>query len=131
MNLMVPVSVGELIDKLTILDIKAERIKDPDKLANIHRERAALEAALAGSDYADPDISEERRALKAINETLWEIEDDIRAKERDQAFDEAFIALARRVYRTNDARAELKRQLNQKLGSALVEEKSYEGYGAD
>ena len=130
MDLIVPVSVGELIDKLTILDIKAERITDPAKLANVRRERQALEAAWVASSYAGLDVSEERAALRAVNETLWQIEDEIRAHERAQSFDKAFIALARRVYQTNDRRAEIKRRLNERTGSALLEEKSYEDYGA-
>ncbi len=124
----VPVSHGELIDKLTILEIKSERISDPAKLKNIHNELDALNAAWQADPAASIDITDARMRLKAINEALWEIEDEIRVKEKAQVFDARFIELARAVYVTNDQRAEVKREINEKLGSTLVEEKSYQPY---
>lgn len=124
---LVPLSIGELIDKLTILEIKSERIDDEEKLGNVRREAAMLERALAelnvGSAFAAL-----RAELKAINEALWEIEDLIRDCERDGEFGERFIALARSVYRTNDRRAAVKRQINEGAGAGIVEEKSYRPY---
>jgi len=128
MSLLVPVSVGELLDKLTILDIKAERISEPEKLANVQRERRALEQAWLESPHAEADVAAARAALKAVNEQLWEIEEAIRDKERAGCFDAGFVALARSVYATNDRRAALKRQVNLQVGSTLVEEKSYPDY---
>ena len=126
--LQVEVSAGELVDKITILEIKAERIADPVKLANVHRELRSLTAtrreALPGSQELD-ELSAE---LRRINELLWEIEDDIRDCERKSDFGERFIELARAVYRTNDRRAAAKRRINELLGSELVEEKDYADY---
>lgn len=125
-----PVSHGELIDKITILEIKSERMTDAAKLANVHDELQLLGALWAGDAASRTDISSERDELKRINEVLWEIEDEIRVKERNQAFDARFIELARAVYHTNDRRAAVKRAINLKLGSRLVEEKSYQDYRA-
>lgn len=125
-----PVSFGELIDKITILEIKSERIGDPAKQANVRRELGALTAIWSRSPASAGDIAALREALKAVNERLWEIEDAIRLKEADQAFDAEFIRLARSVYFENDERARLKREINLALGSSLVEEKSYQDYGA-
>ena len=123
---IVPVSWGELLDKITILQIKQERLEDEAKRANVVAELTALSAvAGAAMDQASSLLSE----LKSINEALWEIEDHIRDKERDGEFDARFIELARAVYVTNDRRAAVKRQINQALGSVLVEEKSYRPYG--
>ncbi|MGN6728368.1 MAG: DUF6165 family protein [Rhodanobacteraceae bacterium] len=126
----VPVSFGELIDKLTILEIKSERIADPAKVANVRDERDLLNATWSANPASRTDISVERAELRRINEALWEIEDEIRLKEKAQAFDARFIELARAVYHTNDRRAAVKRAINEKLGSRLVEEKSYQDYGA-
>ena len=128
-ELTVPVSVGELIDKITILEIKSERISDPAKLANVRAELALLTQTWEASPLASTDIGRDRGALKAINETLWEIEDAIREKEAAGEFDDGFIELARAVYRTNDERAAVKRHINAATGSTLVEEKSYADYG--
>ena len=127
-QIAVPVSHGELIDKLTILEIKSERIVDPAKLTNIHNELDALNSAWQGDPAAAIDITDPRSRLKDINQALWDIEDEIRIKEKAQAFDERFIELARAVYVTNDQRADVKREINEKLGSTLVEEKSYQPY---
>lgn len=129
-EIRVPVSFGELIDKITILEIKADRIGDAAKLANIKRELEALESAWAQCPASRTDISGPRAALKCVNERLWDIEDDIREKEAAQAFDADFIRLARCVYFENDERARIKREINAALGSALVEEKSYRDYRA-
>jgi len=123
-----PVSFGELIDKITILEIKSERISDAAKLVNVRHELELLETTWAKSAQAVHDISEHRAELKRINEALWEIEDEIRLKEADAAFDEGFIELARAVYVTNDERAATKRKINNQLGSEIVEEKSYADY---
>lgn len=130
MSITTTISVGEFLDKLTILEIKSERITDADKLRNVRRELEELRGIWAASPYARLDIEPEYSALKAINEKLWEIEDDIRDKERAGEFDERFITLARSVYFTNDERARIKKALNVKLGSDLVEEKSYADYGS-
>ncbi len=126
--LQVEVSAGELVDKITILEIKAERIRDPAKLANVHRELRSLKAArreaLPSSEALDALAAE----LLRINERLWEIEDDIRDCERKRDFGERFVQLARAVYRTNDRRAAAKRSINELLGSELVEEKDYAAY---
>lgn len=131
MNLIsAPVSYGELVDKLTILEIKSERIVDSAKLANVRDELRLLTSLWEADPVSATDIRTERGELKRINEALWDIEDEIRLKERDQTFDARFIELARAVYRTNDRRAAVKRAINLKLGSRLVEEKSYQDYSA-
>jgi hypothetical protein len=127
-ELSVPISFGELIDKITILEIKSERIGDAAKLANVRTELAALDATWRGHPSAQVDIGDQRRRLKAVNEALWDIEDRIRLKEKAQAFDAEFVELARAVYFRNDERAAVKREINLRLGSALVEEKSYADY---
>lgn len=125
-----PVSYGELIDKITILEIKSRQIRDQAKLANVRNELELLNATWANDAASQTDISEERARLLAVNEALWEIEDRIRLKEKAQAFDAEFIELARSVYFRNDERAAFKREINLKLGSQLVEEKSYQDYRA-
>lgn len=128
---LVPVSVGEVVDKITILRIKQAEIRDPAKLANVEKELAALEASYR--DHVGTPSEEVRRlteALQAINRDLWQIEDDIRDCERLGDFGPRFIRLARAVYVTNDERARLKKDINLALGSALVEEKSYQDYTA-
>jgi hypothetical protein len=123
-----PVSVGELIDKLTILEIKRERIGDAAKLANVERERAALAAARASLALPDGKLDPLAAELKRVNEALWEIEDEIRDCERKSDFGPRFVELARSVYRNNDRRAAIKGEINRLSGSAIVEEKSYKGY---
>jgi len=125
---MIEVSVGELIDKITILEIKAERIKDPAKLRNIHRELELLQRATADHVQSGDALNTLSRDLRNVNAQLWDIEDRIRERERDKNFDAQFIELARSVYRTNDLRAELKQRINALLGSTIVEEKSYQPY---
>jgi hypothetical protein len=124
----VPVSPGELLDKITILRIKSARMRDASKLANVRTELEALERIWSASPYAAIDVASEVSALLAVNERLWTIEDDIRDKERAQSFDGEFVRLARAVYIENDERAAIKRRLNVKLGSSLIEEKSYADY---
>ncbi|RAP57626.1 DUF6165 family protein [Oleiagrimonas sp. MCCC 1A03011] len=126
--IQVPVSHGELIDKITILQIKSERITDAAKVANVRTELDMLEATWNNDDASATDIRDERARLKAVNEALWDIEDAIRVKEKAQAFDDEFVELARSVYFRNDERAAIKREINLKLGSQLVEEKSYQDY---
>ena len=123
-----PVSFGELIDKITILEIKSRRITDDAKLANVRNELDLLNATWANGAASHTDIADERARLLAVNELLWDIEDKIRLKERAQAFDQEFIELARAVYFRNDERAAFKREISLKLGSQLVEEKSYQNY---
>jgi len=126
--IQVPVSPGEVLDKITILEIKSERIEDPDKVANVRRELELLLATWQKSVDDDDTVRRIHGELKSINEALWEIEDDIRDKERAREFDERFIELARSVYVTNDQRANAKKELNVYLGSEIVEEKSYQDY---
>jgi hypothetical protein len=126
-SLMVPVSLGELADKLTILEIKRVRIQHPQSLKNVEHEYGLLLALWNSAAPADRELSELREALKAVNEALWQIEDDIRGHERRADFGPEFVNLARAVYRTNDSRSALKRKINQLFNSEIVEEKSYGG----
>ncbi|OGT35289.1 MAG: hypothetical protein A2W28_08400 [Gammaproteobacteria bacterium RBG_16_51_14] len=128
MSIAVEISLGEFLDKLTILEIKSERINDQEKLININTELSRLREIWSCSPYTDTTIDNELDALRGINTRLWEIEDEIREKEARQEFDSRFVELARSVYFSNDKRAEIKRALNIKLGSALHEEKSYSDY---
>jgi hypothetical protein len=127
-EISVPVSPGELLDKITILRIKSSRMSDAQKLANVRVELKVLEETWGASPYAKSDIAADVVALLQVNERLWVIEDDIRDKERAQTFDNDFIRLARAVYFENDERAAIKRRINLKLGSTIVEEKSYAEY---
>jgi uncharacterized protein DUF6165 len=127
-EIKVPVSPGELLDKITILRIKSSRMRDASKLANVRTELEALEQIWGASPYAAVDVTSDIAALLAVNERLWTIEDEIRDKERAKTFDAAFVRLARAVYIENDERAAIKRRLNVKLGSSLIEEKSYAEY---
>lgn len=127
-EIKVPISPGELIDKLTILEIKADNISDAAKLANVEVELALLQETWRSSAFASADIDAEWKQLREINKKLWDIEDQIRDKERERRFDQEFIELARAVYVTNDERAAVKKQINTRLGSKIVEEKSYAKY---
>src|ERR1700760_4643532 len=127
-DIKVPISPGELLDKITILRIKSERMRDAAKLNNVRAELAALDATWADSAYAKIDIAADVAELQTVNAKLWVIEDDIRDKERAKAFDADFIRLAREVYFSNDERAAIKRRINTKLGSRIVVEKSYADY---
>ena len=127
-ELLVPVSYGELLDKIAILQIKSERMRDPAKLANVRNELSALEKTWMAHPAAGG-VAKLRADLKAVNERLWVIEDDIRIKEKDKAFDEEFVRLARAVYFENYERARIKKDINLALGSTYVEEKSYQDYG--
>lgn len=126
-DILVPISPGELLDKITILRIKSARMSDAGKLANVRLELELLDrtwAQAAGS----ADVSAEEQALQAVNERLWDIEDRIRDKEAQQRFDAEFIGLARAVYINNDERAAIKKRINIQMGSRIVEEKSYAAY---
>lgn len=125
-TVVAPISVGELLDKISILMLKAERISQADQRLNVARELAALEALRAGLDLASR-FQDQFAALLEVNGRLWQVEDELREHEAQQRFDAGFIALARSVYHLNDARAALKRQINVLSGSWLVEEKSYAG----
>ena len=127
-ELLVPLSPGELLDKITILRIKVARIQDAAKLANVKLELSLLEQTWKDSGAASHDVSLDERALENVNERLWDIEDRIREKEARQTFDRDFIELARAVYICNDERAAIKKRINLQLGSSLVEEKSYKQY---
>ena len=128
MQLQVPVSVGEVLDKITILQIKLAHICDSAKRANVQNELDALLPLVASDVFTTNQMQGLVAELKAVNEVLWDIEDDIREKEAAKSFDAEFIKLARAVYVTNDKRAEIKKQINLETGSALIEEKSYESY---
>ena len=121
----VPVSWGELVDKITILEIKTDRIKSPHALSNIRLELDLLNEITANVFLLRPEILSMKLELTAVNESLWEVEDKIREKESHQDFGDEFIALARAVYQTNDRRAAIKKEINIILQSKLVEEKSY------
>ena len=126
--ILVEIAPGELIDKITILEIKAERIADAAQRANALVELKTLGDARAAAIPPDGEIDRLEAQLKVVNEALWEIEDDIRDCDREGNFGPRFVELARTVYRTNDRRAELKRAINLRLGSRLVEQKSYKPY---
>ena len=128
MQLQVPVSVGEVLDKITILQIKLAHISDANKRVNIQNELDALLPLVDGDGFTTDEMQGLMAELKSVNEALWDIEDDIREKEAAKSFDAEFIKLARAVYVTNDRRAEIKKQINLATGSALIEEKSYESY---
>ena len=127
-EILIPISPGELLDKMTILQIKAERITDPVKVANVKTELDMLSKVWNESVESDEVIKALGAELKSINARLWEIEDDIRDEERNCRFGERFVELARAVYVTNDERAEAKKKVNLHLKSTIVEEKSYQDY---
>jgi hypothetical protein len=125
----IEVSIGELVDKVSILEIKLERIVDPEKRKNIRKEFDALAESMKSAGIGSG--SEEYVRLKKVNETLWDIENSIRKKEAGREFDAGFIELARQVYLNNDLRSHLKRAVNLKTGSALIEEKEYAEYAGE
>jgi hypothetical protein len=126
--ILVPVSAGELLDKITILRIKSERIADPGKLANVRRELALLEQHWRRAVPVPGPLAADEAALHRVNTELWDIEDRIREREAQQRFDAGFIDLARAVYLRNDERAAIKQRINLALDSAIIEEKSYQPY---
>ena len=128
MSVVIEVSWGELVDKISILEIKGERLSEAEALANVRHELTLLTAARDGAMAGNVDISAEFSELKAINEKLWDIEDEIRDCERRGDFGSRFVELARKVYRTNDQRSAVKHKINKALGSAVIEEKSYTTY---
>ena len=128
-DLLVAISPGELLDKITILRIKVARIVDAGKVTNVRLELDLLEKTWQDSGCAAFDVAHDERALQEVNERLWDVEDLIRDKEAKQTFDREFIDLARAVYVSNDERAAIKKRINLQLGSRLVEEKSYKPYG--
>ncbi|MEQ9121215.1 MAG: DUF6165 family protein [Alphaproteobacteria bacterium] len=128
LSVEIEISPGELLDRLTILEIKLEKIQAPEKRRNVEAEHGMLARARAAALPEDADVLRLEAELKAVNLRLWEIEDDIRDCERRQDFGAAFVRLARDVYRTNDRRAALKRAVNDRLGAKFVEEKSYAVY---
>ena len=124
----VPVSWGELVDKITILEIKAELLSSQSARENVKRELVRLVAIWEPIERENRNAAGLKVALKHTNKTLWQIEDDIREKEAQKCFDDEFIALARAVYRNNDERARIKRQINTLLKSEIMEEKQYSAY---
>jgi hypothetical protein len=128
MSASVQISFGELIDKITILEIKSARVSDAAKLGHVRHELAVLIAVWTPLERTNPEVAAVRAELKAVNEALWEIEDDIRALEAARRFDAEFIRLARAVYQTNDRRFALKSRINQLLDSGVVEQKQYADY---
>ncbi|MBL38665.1 MAG: hypothetical protein CMP07_09680 [Xanthomonadales bacterium] len=124
----VPISPGELLDKISILEIKSERIGDPNKRANVERELDLLTGLWHGEAAETTEVTAGRTELKTLNEKLWDIEDAIRDCEREGDFGPRFVELARSVYKTNDQRAAVKRRINEALGSTILEEKSYKEY---
>jgi hypothetical protein len=128
MSIRIDISLGEFIDKLTILEIKSSRLRDTTQRANVDRELDALRATWRNSGYREADVAEDIEKLRSINARLWETEDALRAKERVGEFDAEFISLARSVYRANDERSEIKRRINRQLRSGIIEEKSYAPY---
>jgi hypothetical protein len=127
-SFMIEVSPGELLDRISILEIKSQRIGDPAKLRNIHHELGLYRSTILGKIPDGKAMTGLARDLKAVNETLWTIEDEIRACEANQDFGKRFVELARSVYRTNDRRASIKREINVLCGSTIIEEKSYTQY---
>ena len=127
-EIQIPISPGELLDKITILQIKSERISDPTKVANVNTELAMLSQVWQDNVTIDDTIAALTAELKSINEALWDIEDDIRDEERNKRFSDRFIELARAVYVTNDQRGDAKKKINLHLNSTIVEEKSYQDY---
>ena len=127
-DILVPISPGELLDKITILRIKSARMTDADKVRNVRLELDVLEKTWRDSGAAIPEVAADETALQRVNEAMWDIEDKIRDKELVQQFDAEFIELARAVYVTNDERAAVKKRINVALGSRIVEEKSYKPY---
>ena len=126
-TILTPVSIGELIDKITILEIKAERIADAAKLGNVRTELDGLWPLWLQQQATRPELATLKQQLKAINERMWDIQDQLRAKETAQDFGAEFITLARGVYGTNGERVVVKNEINRIAGSALVEEKQYQG----
>lgn len=124
-SILVPVSVGELVDKISILEIKQDRIADEAKRANVRIELQGLMAHWHGLAAATPALPELKERLRAINERMWLVQDDLREKERTQTFDEGFVQLARSVATLNGERVQLKNEINRVSGSAFVEEKQY------
>ena len=124
----IPVSWGELIDKITILEIKNRRITSPEALANVVKELSSLSAAADARIKGNPALQKLKDSLSGVNQNLWQVEDDLRENEKNRKFDDKFIELARSVYRLNDERAAIKRQINDFLRSEIVEEKSYKSY---
>ena len=128
MSVEIAVSFGELFDKISILEIKQAKVVRPDQRANIEKELDILNRVRAGAVPADVAIDDLRGGLADVNERLWDVEDELRDCERRNEFDAAFVEFARSVYQLNDRRAQLKRELNMRLGSELIEEKLYHDY---
>ena len=128
MSVSIEISYGELIDKITILEIKARRLIEPGRRQKVATELARLDERRREVLRDGPRLTELTRELAEINERLWDIEDRLRAKERDKAFDQEFIELARSVYLSNDIRASIKHRINEEFSSGIVEEKQYQHY---
>ncbi len=129
MLLHAPTSVGDALDRLTILAIKGDRVRDPLQLSNVKREYLVLREAWLGASLPEPELLDSFRLLREVNEELWDVEDHLRMLEAAGRFDAVFVEKARSVYQTNDRRAALKKRVNLDFGSALVEEKQHPHYG--
>ncbi len=127
-DLLAPLSIGELIDKITILEIKAAKIVDANKLQNVRKELHLLTGLQVSAQLTGGDMPRLKAQLLEVNQDLWQIEDDIRDHETRKDFGPSFVTLARSVYFKNDRRAEIKKEINLKFNSALIEEKSYKKY---
>jgi hypothetical protein len=128
MSVLLEISIGDFLDRLSILEIKLEKIADKQKRLNIEKEHRVYLSRLENAQYPKNEVKQLLNKLREVNLRLWEVEDEIRLKEKHRQFDERFIELARSVYKTNDLRSKLKRQANETFGSELVEEKSYQDY---
>ena len=128
MSILIPVGYGEVCDKISILEIKCDRITQKDALLNVEKELALLKSSLEAAKVPRERIKSLQEELRSVNESLWDIEDALRKKESEGAFDQEFIELARSVYVTNDRRSKLKREINLILDSGIIEEKSYDSY---
>lgn len=127
-NILVPISPGEILDKITILQLKSEKIVDERKLQNVLIEMKILQETWQNSLFVSQDLDAQIKNLYQINSVIWDLEDLLRNKEKEKRFDEEFVDAARSIYVSNDKRARIKKEINEFLGSNIIEEKSYTNY---